>query len=189
MNKNDSWEYISRKRKKPEIILGDESTMMVAEQWDTVDLKAMCDIILAISPAELKQTKGCETAHKIWNKLHEIFELKGPARKANLLKKLIFKKMREGRRQHGRSPNEGRENHKWCIDSGAPSHMCNDKARFSNVEASHVSELNLADSPTMEIKGSGDVIIKTKGGFQAKLENTLLAPKLRTHSPVSRDDN
>ena len=51
--------------------------------------KAEADIILCISPSELEQIKNCETSFNIWKKLEEIYQSKGPARKASLLKSLI----------------------------------------------------------------------------------------------------
>lgn len=58
-------------------------------------MKAHSDLILAISPSELKQIKGCDTAHAVWEKLHSIYQSKGPARKATLLKQLMLHKMAE----------------------------------------------------------------------------------------------
>jgi len=59
-------------------------------RWETADRKAKADIILAISPAELKQVKSCVTSKDIWEKLTAIYQSKGPARKATLLKQLTL---------------------------------------------------------------------------------------------------
>jgi hypothetical protein len=53
-------------------------------------------LILAINPNELRQIKNCVTSNGIWKKLKELYESKGPARKATLLKQLIMSKMNEG---------------------------------------------------------------------------------------------
>src|SRR5207249_7453826 len=69
---------------------------LAAQQaWIQADLKAQSDLVLAMSPAELLQVKGSETSHVMWTKLHAIYESKGPARKASLLKTLILNKMQE----------------------------------------------------------------------------------------------
>lgn len=64
--------------------------------WTTGDGKAKSDIILAIHPSELKQIKGCTTSREAWLKLKVIFQSKGPARKATLLKQLTLQRMDDG---------------------------------------------------------------------------------------------
>lgn len=65
------------------------------------DLLAQSELVLLISPSELKQIKNCKTAHEIWTLLDFIYASKGPARKASLLKKLILSKMENGNiREH-----------------------------------------------------------------------------------------
>ncbi|CAB0012048.1 unnamed protein product [Nesidiocoris tenuis] len=66
-----------------------------ATKWDSADRKVRADIILAISPSEIKQVKDCRTSRELWLKLESIYESKGPARKASLLKKLMLHKMQE----------------------------------------------------------------------------------------------
>jgi hypothetical protein len=58
--------------------------------------KARADLILAINLNELRQIKNCGISNEIWKKLKELYESKGPARKATLLKELIISKMNEG---------------------------------------------------------------------------------------------
>ena len=70
--------------------------IVAARECDVADRKAHSDLILAIQPSELKQIKGCETANSMWVKLHTVYQLKGPARKAALKKKLTLHKMAEG---------------------------------------------------------------------------------------------
>lgn len=65
------------------------------EAWLKGDSKARSDIILAINPTKLKQVKGCETSREVWLKLKNIYQSKGPARKATLLKQLALQRMDE----------------------------------------------------------------------------------------------
>ena len=44
--------------------------------------KVYADIILAIKPSELYHVKYCKTSKNVWNKLKEIYESKGFAKKA-----------------------------------------------------------------------------------------------------------
>jgi hypothetical protein len=46
-----------------------------------------------IASRELKQVKQCETSRAMWKRLEEVYQSKGPARKATLLKTLILHKM------------------------------------------------------------------------------------------------
>lgn len=57
------------------------------------DRQAKSELILIISPSELKAIKNCTTARALWNKLKEIYASKGPARKASLLKQLILTRL------------------------------------------------------------------------------------------------
>jgi len=85
--KNDHWDYVNGKLLKPAEGSEDE------KKWFQADQKARADIILAINPSELCHVKHCATSNAVWNKLKQIYESKGPAKKATLLKQLLFKKM------------------------------------------------------------------------------------------------
>ena len=90
--KNDLWEYVNGTKTKPD--LGAENANAVAvREWEKNDQKAISDMILSISPSELKQVKNCDTSHAMWTRLKEIYQSQGPARKATLLKKLTLHKM------------------------------------------------------------------------------------------------
>lgn len=93
--KNDAWSYVGGDTVKPELIVGDERSVAEVKKWETADQKAKSDIILAISPTELKQIKGCTTAREVWNKLSSIYQSKGPARKATLLKQSMLQRMED----------------------------------------------------------------------------------------------
>lgn len=83
--KNDSLGYVQGKIPKP-------SNETDLQQWVIADSKAKADLILAISPTELKQIKDCETSAQVWERLKSVYQSKGPARKATLLKRLILSK-------------------------------------------------------------------------------------------------
>lgn len=93
--KNDAWSYVSGETVKPEVVAGDEASATRLKKWETADRKAKSDIILSISPTELKQVKGCETSREVWDKLASIYQSKGPARKATLLKQLTLQRMED----------------------------------------------------------------------------------------------
>jgi len=103
--KNDVWDFVNGTKPKPEIIAGNDASTAAATAWDAADRKAHSELILAISPSELKQVKNCATSHEIWLKLHEIYQSQGPAKKAMLLKRLTLQKMTEDEdvREHMRS--------------------------------------------------------------------------------------
>ena len=74
---------------KPKLSAFNSNAAEVVE-WEKNDAKARSDIILSISPPELKQIKNCGTFCEIWLRGEEIYQSKGPARKATLLKNLIL---------------------------------------------------------------------------------------------------
>jgi len=96
--KNDNWWYVSGERPCPTSRSDhdDATTRAAIEAWEIADRKAKYDLILAINPTELKQVRGCKTSKEVWDKLKSIYDSKGPARKATLLKRLIQTKMLEG---------------------------------------------------------------------------------------------
>lgn len=53
--KNDAWIYVSGEYPKPAIIAEDVNSENLAKAWIKHDSKARSDIILSISPSELKQ--------------------------------------------------------------------------------------------------------------------------------------
>ena len=91
----DLWEYADGTTVKPEPTADDAKVAQITA-WMKNDQKARSEMVLSISPAELKQIKTCVTAREAWSKLEDIYQSKGPARKATLLKKLTLYKMAEG---------------------------------------------------------------------------------------------
>lgn len=127
--KNDEWGYVNGTLKLPSGVQGDDSSLRAVEAWRKADSKAKSDIILSISTSELKQIKGCMTSRDVWLKLERIYQSKGPARKANLLKQLTLQRMEEGTDVSlltvaTFSASAGQSKRRWCIDSGATSHLC-----------------------------------------------------------------
>lgn len=94
--KNDAWVYASGESPKPESVQGNAESEQAFKAWVKADMKARSDIFLAISPTELKQVKGCTTSREVWLKLLSIYQSKGPARKATLLKQLTVQKLEAG---------------------------------------------------------------------------------------------
>lgn len=102
--KNDAWGYVSGSKPKPTATEDDATPSAAIQRWEEADEKAQSDIVLAISPTELKGTKGCKTAAEIWRKLESLHQSKGPVRKAALLNHLLSLQMRDGDdpREHSR---------------------------------------------------------------------------------------
>lgn len=88
--KNNAWKYVKGTLTKP------TAPEAAIDDWETNDAKAKSDLILAICPSELKQIKNCTTSKEVWDKLHSVYQSKGPARKATLLKSLILLKLKNG---------------------------------------------------------------------------------------------
>lgn len=92
--KNDAWNYVNGDCECP-VLAEDNSNAVAHRNWTKADSKAKSDIILSISPSELKLVKGCTTSHQVWVKLQETYQSTGPARKATLLKQLTLHRMSE----------------------------------------------------------------------------------------------
>ncbi|GBL98065.1 hypothetical protein AVEN_84573-1 [Araneus ventricosus] len=90
--KNDRWNFVTGAERKPEVTEDADNATAVAK-WISDDQKAKADIILSIHPSELSQIKNCNTSHELWTKLQTYYESKGTARKATLLKQLLFTEM------------------------------------------------------------------------------------------------
>ncbi|GBN43408.1 hypothetical protein AVEN_82718-1 [Araneus ventricosus] len=88
--KSDLWTYVGGLKVKPELIDGNAESREAWCEWTETGEKAKADLILCISPAELKQIKNSVTSREIWIRLDPP---KGSARKATLLKLLIQLKM------------------------------------------------------------------------------------------------
>ena len=74
--RNGLWNYVSGDVKKP--VDPDE-----ALDWEKEDMNARSDLLLIIAPSELRQVKHCKTSKEVWDTLKNIYQSKGPARKAN----------------------------------------------------------------------------------------------------------
>ena len=57
--KTEGWQYISGKTPKPQVLKVDSKNVSNIDIWIEADQKAQADIILSISPSELKQVKNC----------------------------------------------------------------------------------------------------------------------------------
>ncbi|CAB0035042.1 unnamed protein product [Trichogramma brassicae] len=97
--KNDSWDYVSGASPAPSLGGDDAAARNTAEAshkaWVIKDRKTKSDLILSISPSELKEIKNCITSHDVWTKLEATYASKTPARKASLYRQLTQQKMAE----------------------------------------------------------------------------------------------
>lgn len=94
--KTEGWQYVSGLNTKPTLVANDTVSAAAVKAWELNDEKAKSEIILSISPSELKQVKGHNTSKKVWDRLHAIYQSRGPARTATLLKGLMLRRMEEG---------------------------------------------------------------------------------------------
>ncbi|KRY65178.1 Retrovirus-related Pol polyprotein from transposon TNT 1-94 [Trichinella pseudospiralis] len=92
--KNDLWEFVNGTKRRPKT------------KWDISDQKAKADLILSISPLELREIKDCETSIEIRLKFASIYKSRGPARKAAFLKRLILNKMSDEQKMYDFSRDE-----------------------------------------------------------------------------------
>ncbi|KAG7196825.1 hypothetical protein KM043_016610 [Ampulex compressa] len=94
--KTEGWQYVSGQNVNSEISATIPNSATAVRTWEINDEKAKSDIILSISPAELKQVKGCTTSKNVWDKLHATYQSRGPARTTTLLKNLMMRRMAKG---------------------------------------------------------------------------------------------
>lgn len=82
------WGYVSGTIAPPETTKVEES-----KKHKLQDEKALASIFLGLKPDQLIHIKKCTVAKEAWEKLEEVYQSKGPARKTSLFKKLINLKM------------------------------------------------------------------------------------------------
>jgi hypothetical protein len=70
---------------------------------------------------------------------------------------------------------------RWCLDSGASSHMCSEKAKFQEMKTPKVQTLNLANSCSTKIVGSGTIQLSVEENLTVRLDETLYVPDLRSN--------
>lgn len=68
---------------------------------------------------------------------------------------------------------------KWYVDSGATSHMCNNREVFVNF-CDHNEKIGLAGDKYIKAVGKGDVIINANE-YEITLENVLYSPELQAN--------
>ena len=84
--KNKLWVYVDGTIQKP------ENDPVTKAKYEEQDLLSRSELLLLMSPSELKQVKNCKNSKKVWDILKATYQSKGPARKATLLKQVISKK-------------------------------------------------------------------------------------------------
>ncbi|KAH0809106.1 hypothetical protein GEV33_013683 [Tenebrio molitor] len=67
------------------------------------------------------------------------------------------------------------------LDSGASLHMCSEKAKFQEIKTPKVQTLNLANSWSTKIVGSGTVRLSVEENLTVRLDETLYVPDLRSN--------
>lgn len=85
----DLWGYVDGSIPKP------QTTDDTYAKWLRNDSKAEGKIMLSICKSNYAALDGLESSRAIWEKLKEMHQSKGPARKASLLKKIILTKLQE----------------------------------------------------------------------------------------------
>lgn len=86
LTKNNAWMYVSGELQKPEVIEGNATTLAALENWKRGDNKAKSDIILSVSPCELKLIKGCDTFASSMAKIRKRLSIKTTCAKSNTVK-------------------------------------------------------------------------------------------------------
>lgn len=69
----------------------------------------------------------------------------------------------------------------WIVDSGATSHMCNDKSQFSSLDLKNFERIIVANGEYMDVKGKGDVVLKVDENTKIRLLNVLYIPELENN--------
>lgn len=87
--KDGLWQYVSGDLPRPTAAAG-------VPEWDREDQKALADIVLSVSPSELRHIKNTNTSKAAWDKLESVYRTSGPARKVLLLKSIVTNKMKDG---------------------------------------------------------------------------------------------
>lgn len=97
------WDFVAETKVKPAVIEANAenaaevtANLAAINEWQSKDRKAKANLVLSIKPSELCHIKHCKTSNEVWKKLEQVFQSSGPAKKAALLKKLLFSKMGEG---------------------------------------------------------------------------------------------
>jgi len=107
LDKIDGTEFVDGSNPRPIIPAEDpdnpetkairEKAIAAAGRWDKTDRKVRAEIILTISPSEINPSiRACKTSRELWLKLDSIYQSKGPARKAHLLKQLTLHRIPDG---------------------------------------------------------------------------------------------
>jgi len=76
--KSDLWPYVNSDIPKP--VISSTGETLAASQtaintWIIQDRKAKSDLILSMSPEQLKHLRNCETSKEVWDKLKAVYAL------------------------------------------------------------------------------------------------------------------
>ncbi|XP_076657790.1 uncharacterized protein LOC143361943 [Halictus rubicundus] len=92
LTKNDLWCYVDGWKPKP---AERENNADQIANWVRNDKKAKADIVLSLSASEICHVKNLQTSSDAWTALERVYASKGPAKRATLLKKLLFTRLTE----------------------------------------------------------------------------------------------
>ncbi|XP_044005861.1 uncharacterized protein LOC122850870 [Aphidius gifuensis] len=179
--KNEEFEYVNTPRLEVDPAKAD--TVLAAKNWDINDRKAKADIVLSISPSELKQIYQSAGPARIagqincYNNKNNEKQTTGfpfkcgycgvrghkfvdcPERKERRTERaenieVVGFNIAEEFVMKSTSPDDDK-NKFWCLDSGCSSHMCNDDKQFEYVNTCNEINLWLANSATTQVDFRG----------------------------------
>ncbi|MGH7240582.1 MAG: reverse transcriptase domain-containing protein, partial [Candidatus Saccharimonadales bacterium] len=90
------WELVDGSEPAPVVRAGDEASQQKLKEWRKRDQAATAQIGLTVSNSELSHIKGAKTARATWNKICDVYEVKGLQALIFLKRKFYTVKMKEG---------------------------------------------------------------------------------------------
>ncbi|KAL4021013.1 hypothetical protein IC575_019802 [Cucumis melo] len=66
----------------------------------------------------------------------------------------------------------------WYLDSGCSNHMTGNRSIFVTLDESFQSEVKIGDNTALQVKGQGDILVKTKKGTK-RVTNVFYVPGLK----------
>ena len=92
LKKQKLWGYVTGETLKPEATAADANAVA---KWKEMDGQVEGEILLALSPSELRQFDGLRSSKEIWDKIIKVDETRVPVKIAGLIEKLAVMKMQE----------------------------------------------------------------------------------------------
>ncbi|KAL8132353.1 hypothetical protein AgCh_008011 [Apium graveolens] len=76
---------------------------------------------------------------------------------------------------------ENFETNIWYLDNGASNHMTGDRSKLKELDIGLAGKVRFGDGSTVEIKGKGSIMFKTKSGGNVVLREVYFIPTLRNN--------